>query len=65
LSAGWPELSDVAVVTRKGSGLAGPVSQVLNASIEDGSLAKILARWGLADEILPRSEVNPRGLPKY
>lgn len=65
LSAGWPERSDVAVVTRKGSGLADPVSKVLNASIEDGSLAKVLARWGLEDEILPRSEVNPRGLPKY
>lgn len=65
LSAGWPEKSDVAITTRKGSGLAEALTTATNGLIADGTYAKILDRWGLADEALEKSETNPPGLPKY
>lgn len=65
LSAGWPEKSDVAITTRKGSGLANALTIATNGLIADGTYTKILERWGLVDEALPRSETNPPGLPKY
>ncbi len=65
LSAGWPERSDVAITTRKGSGLAEALTVAINGLIEDGSYAKILARWQLEEETLAKAETNPPGLPKY
>ncbi|MGH6860386.1 MAG: ABC transporter substrate-binding protein [Phyllobacterium sp.] len=65
LSAGWPDRSDVAITTRKGSGLAAALTLATNGLIESGSYARILERWHLADEALPRSETNPPGLPKF
>lgn len=65
LSAGWPEKSDVAIVSRKGSGLAEALSIAINGLIADGVYGKVLARWQLEAEALPASEVNPAGLPKY
>lgn len=65
LSAGWPERSDVAVTTRKGSGLAEAVTEALNGLIADGSYRKVLERWQLTEEALPESRTNPPGLPKY
>ncbi|KOF16876.1 ABC transporter substrate-binding protein [Ensifer adhaerens] len=64
LSAGWPERSDVAITTRKGSGLADALTAATNGLIENGAYAKILDRWHLAEEALPKSETNPPGLPK-
>ncbi|KAB0677509.1 ABC transporter substrate-binding protein [Aureimonas leprariae] len=65
LSAGWPERSDVAIATRKGSGLADALTAATNALIKDGSLQRALDRWQLGEEILPRSQTNPPGLPKF
>ncbi|WP_051158754.1 ABC transporter substrate-binding protein [Rhizobium grahamii] len=65
LSAGWPDRSDVAITTRKGSGLADALSLATNELIRDGAYAKILARWRLSEEALPASETNPPGLPKF
>lgn len=65
LSAGWPDRSDVAVTTRKGSGLAETLTVATNDLIASGTYAKILDRWHLAEEALPKSETNPPGLPKY
>ena len=64
VSSGYPVPGKVGVLTKKGNGLAGPVSAALNAAIADGSYAKVLARWGLGSEAVPTSEVNPAGLPK-
>jgi polar amino acid transport system substrate-binding protein len=64
LSAGWPERSDVAITTRKGSGLANALTLATNTLIASGDYAKILAHWQLSDEALPKSETNPPGLPK-
>ncbi len=65
LSAGWPDKSDVAIATRKGSGLAKPLTIALNALIDTGTYAKVLARWQLEAEALTRAETNPAGRPKY
>ncbi|WCS28840.1 transporter substrate-binding domain-containing protein (plasmid) [Methylobacterium sp. NMS14P] len=64
LSAGWPLRSDVAVATRRGSGLADALTRATNTLIDDGRYGRMLARRGLAEEALPRSETNPPGLPK-
>ena len=65
VNAGWPLKSDVAIATRKGSGLAVALTAATNQLIRNGSYAKTLARWSLAEEALPRSETNPPGLPKF
>ncbi|NEI68937.1 transporter substrate-binding domain-containing protein [Rhizobium lusitanum] len=65
LSAGWPDRSDVAIATRKGSGLAAALTLATNGLIKDGSYARILDHWHLAEEALPKSETNPPGLPKF
>ncbi|WP_371674254.1 ABC transporter substrate-binding protein [Neorhizobium sp. T25_27] len=64
LSAGWPERSDVAITTRKGSGLADALTLATNDLIRNGTYAKVLARWQLSEEALPESRTNPPGLPK-
>ena len=42
LSAGWPERSDVAITTRKGSGLANALTIATNGLIADGTYGKVL-----------------------
>ncbi|UNM97393.1 ABC transporter substrate-binding protein [Ignatzschineria rhizosphaerae] len=63
LSAGWPDRSDVAVVTRKNSGLADAITLAINGLIQEGSYQKILDTWYLGEEALKVSETNPPGLP--
>jgi len=53
----------IAVTTPKGSGLAPAFAKAVNATIADGSYAKVLQRWNLASEAVPTSQVNPPGLP--
>ncbi|SFP36404.1 ABC transporter substrate-binding protein [Variovorax sp. 770b2] len=65
VNAGWPLKSDVAIATRKGSGLATALSVAANNLIRNGTYGKALARWSLTEEALPRSEINPPGLPKF
>ncbi|KUL94290.1 ABC transporter substrate-binding protein [Bosea sp. WAO] len=65
LSAGWPLKSDVAITTRKGSGLVDALTIATNNLIANGKFRQSLARWQLEEEALDRSETNPPGLPKY
>ncbi|GJD52677.1 hypothetical protein OPKNFCMD_5443 [Methylobacterium crusticola] len=65
LSAGWPLRSDVAIATRRGSGLVDALTLATNNLIANGKYGQALARWGLEEEALARSETNPPGLPKY
>ena len=65
LSAGWPLKSDVAITTRKGSGLVDALTIATNGLIANGKFRASLARWNLEEEALDRSETNPPGLPKY
>ncbi|MFF3979876.1 ABC transporter substrate-binding protein [Streptomyces sp. NPDC001828] len=55
---------EIAATTKKGSGLVEAYAAALDHVIQDGSYAKVLARWGLSGEAVARSEINPPGLPK-
>ncbi|MER5889267.1 ABC transporter substrate-binding protein [Streptomyces sp. NPDC001941] len=54
----------IAATTKKGSGLAAAYQAALDHVIEDGTYAQVLKRWGLSNEAVPRSELNPPGLPR-
>jgi polar amino acid transport system substrate-binding protein len=63
-SGGATVQGKIAATTKKDSGLVGPVQEALNQLIANGKYAEVLKRWGLSDEAVPTSEINPRGLPK-
>lgn len=54
----------IAATTKKGSGLVDAYAAAVNHVIEDGSYGRVLKRWGLSSEAVPKSEINPPGLPK-
>ncbi|MFE6360574.1 ABC transporter substrate-binding protein [Streptomyces sp. NPDC057806] len=54
----------IAATTKKDSGLAEPLADALDEVIDNGTYAKVLKRWGLSDEAVPASEINPPGLPR-
>ncbi|MFF9489738.1 ABC transporter substrate-binding protein [Streptomyces sp. NPDC014676] len=54
----------IAATTKKDSGLAEPLADALNHVIDNGTYAKVLERWGLSDEAVTKSEINPPGLPR-
>jgi polar amino acid transport system substrate-binding protein len=54
----------IAATTKKDSGLVEALNDALNEIIENGTYAKVLKRWGLSDEAVAKSEINPPGLPK-
>ncbi|CAG9239230.1 Periplasmic binding protein [Paraburkholderia tropica] len=64
VSGGWPRTAEVAITTRKGSGLAVPLTQVLNDLIQSGKYGQVLTRWNLQSEGIAHSATNPPGLPK-
>ncbi|MBR8123004.1 ABC transporter substrate-binding protein [Burkholderia multivorans] len=64
VSGGWPRTADIAIATRKGSGLAQPLTDALNGLIKNGRYTQILDRWNLASEAIDTSRTNPPGLPK-
>ncbi len=64
VSGGWPDTAEIAVTSKKGSGLAVAFTAALNGLIEDGSYAKVLERWGLSSEAIRQSRTNPPGLPR-
>jgi len=64
VSGGWPVTAEIAVVTRKGGGLAAPVTQVLNDLIQSGKYRTALERWNLTSEAIDVARTNPPGLPK-
>ncbi|GAA1554131.1 ABC transporter substrate-binding protein [Kribbella lupini] len=64
VSSSYPVQGLVGVTSKKGSGLAKPVADALNAAIADGSYTKVLTKWGLQAEAVQKSLVNPPGLPK-
>lgn len=64
VNGGWPLAAEIAVATKKGSGLADAITVALNAQIKNGNYAKVLTRWGLTAEGIQTSRTNPPGLPK-
>lgn len=63
-SGGWPQLAEIAVASRKGSGIADAVTAALNAQIKNGNYARALERWSLQSEAIAVSRTNPPGLPR-
>ena len=61
VNAGWPRKVDVAVASCKRSGLAPALTEATNGLIAGGQYKAALARWGLEDEAIQRSETNPPG----
>lgn len=54
----------IAATTKKGNGLVEPLTEALNEVIDNGTYGKVLARWGLTNEAVAKSETNPPGLPR-
>ncbi|MGZ2747629.1 ABC transporter substrate-binding protein [Burkholderia stagnalis] len=65
VNAGWPANADVAIATRRGSGLADALTLATNTLIANGRYGQALARWGLQSEAVARAETNPPGLPAF
>ncbi|MEJ2858479.1 MULTISPECIES: ABC transporter substrate-binding protein [unclassified Saccharothrix] len=63
-SGGGEIQGKIAATTKKGSGLVEPVNEALNHLIASGKYAEVLDRWGLSNEAVEKSEINPPGLPK-
>ncbi|MET0132988.1 MAG: transporter substrate-binding domain-containing protein [Kibdelosporangium sp.] len=53
----------IAATAKKDSGLAGPLADAINHLIGNGQYKQWLDAWQLSSEAVPRSEVNPPGLP--
>ncbi|MGQ3383867.1 transporter substrate-binding domain-containing protein [Glutamicibacter sp. TV12E] len=59
---GWPDTAQVAVTTKKGNGLAGAAEVALDGLIDSGAYSQILDKWGLGEEGITDSRLNPDGL---
>lgn len=55
INAGWPAETLVAATSKRGNGLAEPISAAINELIAEGSYAKVLERWGLGEEAVKSS----------
>ena len=65
VSGGGDEIQgEIAATTRKDNGLVEALAAALNEVIDNGTYAQVLDRWGLADEAVEESEINPPGLPR-
>jgi len=63
-SGGWPTKAEIAVTTRKDSGLADAITIAINDLIENGLYARTLEHWNISAEAVETSQTNPPGLPK-
>ena len=64
VSGGWPLTAEIAVATRKGSGLANAITLAINELIASGKYGEVLKKWSLTAEAIDQSRTNPPGLPK-
>ncbi|UCM91404.1 ABC transporter substrate-binding protein [Streptomyces marincola] len=62
--AGAEIQGEIAATTKKDNGLVRALNEALNTVIDNGTYGQVLDRWGLADEAVEVSEVNPPGLPR-
>ncbi|MEU0725016.1 ABC transporter substrate-binding protein [Streptomyces sp. NPDC006140] len=54
----------IAATTKKDNGLVEPLADAIDHIIRNGTYAKVLRRWGLSDEAVAESGINPPGLPR-
>ncbi|MFJ8472925.1 ABC transporter substrate-binding protein [Kitasatospora sp. NPDC094011] len=57
-------LGKIAATTRKDNGLVKALNGALDEVIRNGTYGQVLKRWGLENEAVRNSEINPVGLPK-
>ncbi|MFJ8439692.1 ABC transporter substrate-binding protein [Kitasatospora griseola] len=62
--AGDQVLGKIAATTRKDNGLVKALGGAIDELIRNGSYTEVLKRWGLDNEAVQSSEINPPGLPK-
>lgn len=62
--AGTTLQGKIAAATKKDDGLVAALHGALAEVISNGAYAKVLKRWGLSNEAVAGSELNPPGLPK-
>ncbi|WP_067696182.1 ABC transporter substrate-binding protein [Nocardia jejuensis] len=56
--------AEIGVLTKKDNGLIGAVQQAIQYAIDHGTYQQVIERWGLNDETVAQSRINPPGLPK-
>lgn len=61
LNGGWPKTADIAVTLKKCTGLTSAIQSAVDGNIKNGNIQQALGRWGLANESLEHSEINPVG----
>lgn len=61
LNGGFPKTADIAVTLKKGTGLTSAIQSAVQGNIDNGNIKHVLDRWGLANETLETSEINPVG----
>ncbi|MEU5217962.1 ABC transporter substrate-binding protein [Streptomyces sp. NPDC020807] len=54
----------IAATTKKDSGLVEAYAGAIDHIVGNGTYAQVLKRWGLDSEAVPKSEINPPGLPR-
>lgn len=64
VNGGWPLSASIAVGTAKDNGLIEAIHASLDHAFENGTYESVLGRWGLEDEKITGTEINPPGLPK-
>lgn len=62
--AGEALQGEIAVLTKKNTGLVIAIQHALNYAIEHGTYQQVIDRWGLKSEQVTESRINPPGLPK-
>jgi polar amino acid transport system substrate-binding protein len=55
---------EIAAMVKKDNGLVRPVADAINHVIANGTYRKVLQRWGLENEAVTRSKINPPGMPR-
>ena len=62
--AGADLQGEIAVLSKKGNGLAQAYVAAINETIANGTYQQVLTRWNLTNESVSSSKLNPPGLPK-
>ena len=60
----YTDPSYLGVALPKGSELAKPLQAAIQHLMDDGTYTKIVQKWGLADDAIKQSPLNPTGTPR-
>ncbi|MFU8926694.1 transporter substrate-binding domain-containing protein [Acinetobacter puyangensis] len=62
VDGGWPKTAEIGVVVKKGNGLVNAIQAAINGVIQSGEYKQAYTRWGIQNEALEESLINPPGL---